>query len=185
MPRQPRKVTAQSLENAALYYLQRFATSAEALRRVLMRRVERSADAHDTDREAGAALVDALVARYRAAGLLDDRVYAGGRAENLHRRGVPTSGIRARLRQKGVGDDDIAAALASLDDAVAADAVAADTDAVAAVNLARRRRLGPFRPAAERTAKRDKDLASLARAGFSWDLARHIIDADTPEDLAL
>lgn len=180
MPRQPRKVTAQSLENAALYYLQRFATSAEALRRVLMRRVERSAHTHGTDREAGAALVAALVARYRAAGLLDDRAYAGGRAETLHRRGVPTSGIRARLRRKGVGDDDIAAALASLDDAVAA-----DTDAAAAVNLARRRRLGPFRAAAERTAKRDKDLASLARAGFSWDLARRIVDADTPEDLDL
>ena len=37
----PRKATAASLENAALYYLERFATSSENLRRVLMRRVER------------------------------------------------------------------------------------------------------------------------------------------------
>lgn len=178
MTRPPRKVTAQSLQNAALFYLQRFATSAENLRRVLMRRVDRSARLHGTDRDEGATLVAELVARYRGAGLLDDEAYARARAESLHRRGVPANGIRARLRHKGVGDDDIAVALASLDDAGAG-----DTDAAAAVNLARRRRLGPFRAAAERAAKRDKDLASLARAGFSWDLARRIIDAATPEDI--
>lgn len=178
MTRPPRKVTAQSLENAALYYLQRFATSEENLRRMLMRRVERSAHIHGTDRDEGASLVAALVARYRSAGLLDDRAYARARAETLHRRGVPATGIRARLRHKGVGDDDITAALASL-----AGAVASGTDTAAAVNLARRRRLGPFRAAADRAAKRDKDLASLARAGFSWDLARRVVDADTPEDL--
>lgn len=180
MTRPPRKVTAQSLENVALYYLQRFATSEENLRRVLMRRVERSAHIHGTDRDEGAACVAGLVERYQRAGLLDDAAYARARAETLHRRGVPANGIRARLRHKGVGDDDIAAALASLDDAVAS-----DTDAAAAVNLARRRRLGPFRRAADRAAERDRDLASLARAGFSWDLARHVIDADTPDDLGV
>ena len=54
----PRKVTLKSLENAALFYLQRYATSTENLRRVLMRRVDRSARAHSTDREEGSCFVD-------------------------------------------------------------------------------------------------------------------------------
>ena len=47
----PRKVSPAYLERAALAYLERFAASAESLRRVLLRKVERSARAHDTDRD--------------------------------------------------------------------------------------------------------------------------------------
>ncbi len=169
MSSRPRKLTATALQNAALFYLERFGTSAENLRRVLLRRVERSARVHGTDPEAGAALVGELIARYRASGLLDDQAYAEGRAQSLHRRGVPGHGIRLRLRAKGVNDDDIAAALQGLADG-SADA--------AAVNLARRRRLGPFREPTRRAALRDKDLAAMARAGFDLDTARRVIDAE-------
>ncbi|MGY9106318.1 MAG: regulatory protein RecX, partial [Alphaproteobacteria bacterium] len=77
--RKPRKATKKSLENAALFYLERYASSAENLRRVLLRRVERSARAHDTDRDEGAELVDGIIHRYKDANLLDDAVYASMR----------------------------------------------------------------------------------------------------------
>ena len=76
----PRKATDTSLGNAALHYLGRYATSSWNLRRVLMRKVERSARFHGTDREAGAAVVDRLIARYEDSGLLDDGAYAEARA---------------------------------------------------------------------------------------------------------
>ena len=50
----------------------------------------------------------------------------------------------------------------------------------AAKALARRRRLGPWRHPAERAARREKDLAAMARAGFRLDAARQVIDADGP-----
>ena len=53
----------------------------------------------------------------------------------------------------------------------------------AAVNLARRRRLGPFRRAEERAAFRGKDLAAFARAGFSYATAKRVLDAPGPEAL--
>ncbi len=74
--RQPRRVNERMLENVALYYLQRFAASTESLRRVLLRRVERSARVHDTDRNEGRALVEVVVSRLAAAGLVDDRAFA-------------------------------------------------------------------------------------------------------------
>ena len=85
--RAPRKITPEYLDRAALHYLERYASSAENLRRVLMRKVERAARVHDTDRDAAAAWIDALLGRYRDAGLLDDRAYALGRARALHGRG--------------------------------------------------------------------------------------------------
>jgi regulatory protein len=175
--RGPRRATARHLENAALHYLERFATSAAHLRRVLLRRVERSARVHGTDREEGAAVVEALVARFERAGLVDDRVYAEGRAAALFRRGTAPRAIRATLRAKGVAGETVEAALATLDGG------GGDLDLAAAAALARRRRLGPYRAPERRAERRDTDLAALARAGFGYDVARRVVDADDPAEL--
>ena len=58
-----RRVSAEYLDKAALYYLERFASSTANLRRVLMRKVARSAAAHGTDAAEGARLVDAHIER--------------------------------------------------------------------------------------------------------------------------
>ena len=176
--RPPKKATAKHLENVALWYLQRFAASAGSLRRVLMRRVEKSARAHDTDREEGAGLVEDIIARFRATGLVDDRVYAEGRTLSLHRRGVSIRVIRARLAAKGVGAADIDAALATLHNETAA------PDLAAAIAYARRRRIGPYRTRGDREEMRERDLAALARQGFGYDIARRVIAADDPEELS-
>ncbi|WP_158046986.1 regulatory protein RecX [Skermanella pratensis] len=172
---QPKPVTAQYLENAALYYLQRFSSSSANLRRVLMGKVERSARAHGTDRAEGAALVEALIERYQRSGLLDDKAYAEAKAASLHRRGTSTRAIRGKLSLKGVGGDEIAAALESVDEETPG-----DTELAAAVALARRRRLGPFRRIA-REEHRDKDMAALGRAGFGYQIARRVVDAEDPD----
>lgn len=176
--RGPKKVTPQHLENVALHYLARFATSAENLRRVLMRRVEMSARHHGTDAEDGARWVDDLIRRYQGAGLLDDAAYAEARAADMLRRGVPLKGIRFRLSRKGIAGAEIDKALGVL----AEDAP--EPDLAAAVALARRRRLGPFAPPAARAERRGRDLAALARAGFDYDTARRVIDAEDVDDLA-
>jgi len=175
--RNPRKATAKTLDRSALFYLERFATSAENLRRVLMRRIDRSAHYHGTDRKEGATMVDDLVGRYLAAGLLDDRVYAEGRVRTMRRRGSSARLIHLKLRQKGVADEVIAEVLASLAGDVA------EPEVAAAAAFARRRRLGPFRCPGDREEKRKKDLAALARVGFSYDVARRVIEAPSPKDL--
>lgn len=175
--RQPKKATAKHLENVALWYLQRFAASADSLRRVLMRRVEKSARVHETDREEGAALVEDIVARFRRSGLLNDRLYAEGRALTLHRRGVSIQGIRARLAAKGVAGEDIDSALGALRDQ------SDEPDLAAAVAYARRRRIGPYRTRGDRDELRERDLAALARQGFDFDTARRVIDAPDRDEL--
>lgn len=173
----PRKATPAYLERAALFYLDRYATSADNLRRVLRRKVARSARVHGSDPAEGEEAVEALIERFLGAGLLDDARYAEGRARRLARRGQPLQVIRLQLLQKGVGEDEIAAALAGLG------AEAGDPELAAALAYARRRRLGPFRAGAQRAAQRERDLAALARRGFAPDLALKVIDAESPEAL--
>ena len=173
--RLPRKATPKRLERAALHYLERYATSSANLRRVLMRRVERSARAHGTDREEGADAIDDIIRRFQEYGYLDDRGYAEMRAGSLFRRGASLRAIRYQLSLKGVPDDIIDATLAALSEEVE------DPDRQAAIAYARRRRIGPWRPAEKRAQFRDRDLAALGRQGFAYDIARWIVDADSPE----
>ena len=174
----PRKVTLKSLENAALFYLQRYATSTENLRRVLMRRVDRSARAHGTDRVEGACFVDQILKRYCKAKLLDDTSYAAARAASMRRRGASGRAIRSNLRAKGVKNETIDMVLdEQLKDSPA-------TEVKAASNYCRRRRLGPWRTV-DRKEQREKDIASLGRQGYSVDVALRVIDAVSIEVLEM
>jgi len=173
----PKPATPERLERAALYYLERYASSAENPRQVLMRRVQRSAMLHGTDATAGAAVVDRLIARYLSAGLLDDGTYARMRVASLHRQGKSTRAIRQTLSIKGVEEDIVGAALDDL-----REEIGAEPDLAAAVNYARRRRIGPWRRAG-RDEYRDRDLVALGRQGFGYDIARKVVEAETPEVL--
>jgi regulatory protein len=172
-------VTPEALEKAAYAYLERFASSAENLRRVLMRRVERAARAQSgeegtIERETGARLVQAVIDRLVARRLLDDKVYAEARARSLGRQGRSKSAIAQRLALKGVDSEIVGTAMEAL-------AEDGHSDLRGALILARKRRLGPFRPKRERKERRDRDLAALGRAGFSFETAKKVIDAESAE----
>ncbi|MEM8914461.1 MAG: regulatory protein RecX [Pseudomonadota bacterium] len=176
--RGPKPATPERLEKAALSYLERFATSAENLRRVLGRRVHRSAQLHGTDEEAGLAHIDALIERYIRAGLLDDAAFARAKVHTLTRAGHARRAIRMRLRAKGVAPGAIDKALEEL----AEEMSEADPDIIAALRYARRRRLGPFGAGDE--TRRQREMAALARRGFSLDIVRLIMDARDEVELA-
>jgi regulatory protein len=169
------EIGTELLERWALHYLGRYASSAENLRRVLMRRVRRRSP---ESVPLASALIEALVVRYRASGLLDDAAYAAGRVQSLHRRGDSLQGIRARLAAKGIAASDIADAVSQLR------AAAPDPDLAAACAFARRRRLGPYRRAA---AEHMRELGAFARGGFNRRVAEAVLacaDVEAVEALA-
>lgn len=167
-------LTLERLHQGALHYLERYAASTEQLRRVLLRRLRRAAA--EERAEATAADVEAVLQRLTRAGLLNDAAFAEMKVASLGRRGKSGRAIRRTLEQLGVAPADSGAALA-----------AAEADPAAelrrAIAYARKRRLGPFRPAAERDGRRLRDLAALARQGFPPRLARSVIEAADGEAL--
>ena len=121
--------------------------------------------------------VEAVLARLTAAALLDDEAYARAKARSLQERGGSLARIRMELRARGLGREVREAALRDLAREVP------DAELSAALTLARRRRLGPWRPAETREAMRSKDLGALARAGFSRAVAVEVVDAASIEAL--
>ena len=173
----PRKVTKDRLRNIALYHLERYATSAQNLRRVLERRAFKAAMHHETDMAEAkswvAEVVDALV----RSGAVDDTRYAEGKAITMVRRGQSPTKVRAYLAAKGVSRETINAAIA------AAETEFGDAEILAARAFALRRHFGPFRRTEINDYIRKKELAALGRAGFCYDVARKVIDAGDESEL--
>lgn len=179
-PRPRRAPTPARIKRQALDYLQRYATSAQHLRHVLARRNRLAAAEHGVDAADLAARIEAVIAELHRLGLLNDTAFAESRARSLAGRGKSKRMIGAALRQKGVDGDTIDAALARLEEEHDGEA-----ERQSALRLAARRRLGPYRgDAEERQARYHRDMAALARAGFSADVARWVLDAPDAESLA-
>ena len=112
-------------------------------------------------------------------GIVNDRLYAEARVRSLHGQGKSRRAIVRKLAEKGVADDDIEAALAEFAMEFGEGASSEVVDLEAAVRLARRRRIGPFRRgegADERQMRRE--FGVMARAGFGYTVARRVLNAE-------
>jgi regulatory protein len=176
-----RPITAKYLQNAAAFYLERYPSTAEGLRRVLNRRVAkaRMLDAPIMDDVKQA--IETVVAKFVDAGVIDDKAFAQTKARSLHRRGTSNRVTRQKLKMAGVDSETLDKAIVALGEELHADP--AQREWQAAIAHARRRRLGPFRTTDDRADKRQRDLASMARGGFAYELARKVIDAADPDAL--
>ena len=176
-------VTAAWLERVAVHYLDRYGASSEMLRRVLARRVQRRCRSREEDPAEHAGLIEETLARTQRAGLVNDARFAAARLRGLRRRGTSTRQAQARLAAKGIDAGTIAAALADEEgEATGSEDGAADTERKAAWAYARRRRLGPYRLTEARPLHRERDLAAMARAGFSYALAKNVIESEADAD---
>lgn len=165
-PKIPKKITEKYLYNSGLAYLQRFPSSIAHFKSVMGRKIERSCRHHtDQDREDCIALLDKVTAQFAELGYLDDTLYLRGMINSLRGRGLSSRAIDMKLQQKGLDRDDIHEALRAYDHDNEIDELSA------ALRLCRRKKIGPHAPADTGPEQKQKWLAALARAGFSYDVA--------------
>ena len=165
------------MEKSAFYYLRRYSSSSENLRRILLKRIKRSARYHGTDVPAGQIWVNEIIEKFLANKLLDDIRYAEMKCLSFHRNGGSKQTIRKKLQEKGIPPDIIEHTYSLLEQ------YSVDPELIAAAITARRRRLGPYRSGGHRNNFREKNLASLARAGFNYSVASWVIDVETIDHL--
>ncbi|WP_432787770.1 RecX family transcriptional regulator [Novosphingobium rhizosphaerae] len=165
--RPARPLDAALLDEMALGYVARFATSTGKLAAYLNRKLRERGWAEDSPVPPDVATI---VARMADAGYVSDEGYARMRGASLRRRGLGARRIAQDLGHAGIAADLRDDALGSRQDARAA-----------ALALARKRRLGPFGPRdAEgriEPALREKQVGIFLRAGHPLAMARALVDA--------
>ena len=155
----PAQLNDSSLQELALRYVGKYATTRAKLRTYLSRKV----------RERGwqgtsAPDVDALAERFAELGYIDDAAYALSRSRSLAGRGYGKRRLSDKLRLDGVSESDGTAAHEL-----------ADREAVAAaLRYAERRKIGPFASLAADSQLRQKWVGALVRAGHPFGMAQAI-----------
>jgi regulatory protein len=157
-----------ALNELALRYVGRFATTRAKLRSYLARKLrERGWDGVREPDLAG------IANRFADQGYVDDKAYALSKSQSLTGRGYGKRRVVETLRAAGIEEEDSGAA----HDNAEAEAVSA------ALRFAKRRRIGPFAASAPRDAReRDKAFAAMIRAGHSFELARMILSLNPGEE---
>lgn len=176
--RRPRKPTAQRLRNRALAFLSSRDATRVHLKEVLMRRASRDARFHQMDEGEVEKSVDELLDSLEETGLLDDARVAPARARFEARRALSDRRIRMKLESHGIEGDllDKAMCVASEE----------ESEEIRAFRYARRRRIGPYGGEISDTKERNRQMASLARAGFPIDTIRKVVMCpaeDVPEEV--
>ena len=158
-PRPP--LDTAKLEELAISYVGRFATSRAKLTAYLARKLRERGWAGD-----GEPPIDALADRLTRLGYVDDRAYALAKARSLSARGYGRRRVRQALLQAGITEENSGDA----DELAAAEAYEA------ALRFARRRSLGPFAVSKPDGQGRERAIAAMIRAGHEFRTARAIID---------
>lgn len=166
--RSPQPLDPAKLQELALRYVGRYATTRAKLRSYLSRKLRERG--WNGEREPDP---EGLAERFAELGYIDDAAYALNKSRSLGGRGYGKRRLVEKLRLAGVTEEDSQAALQS-----------ADADAVsAALRYAERRRIGPFAPEAPDRSAREKAIAAMVRAGHGFGLSRAIASINPAADV--
>lgn len=164
----PKPPTKARLRNIALYYLDRFESSEENLRTVLKRRIDKYAFLDKSYNPTAAyQWVEEVIAECLKQNFVNDERYAEFKVNNYLNAGKSRRYIEQKLKQKGISENVVAHFFD--DDNY--------SEFETALNFARKKKIGRFRPdESARLENRQKDLATLVRAGFDYDIAKEILE---------
>ena len=187
-------VRSEVLEQAAVFYLARYAASRQRVRRYLVGQFHKQ-QRKNAQKRAGEAsdesidpdeMINSILDRLEDVGYLDDQSFAEDRYHVLHERGLSRIFMQQKLLADGLSYDLVDSVLAAHRE---------EHELAAARNYAKRRQFGIYRQnviseesedetgSEEDFKQGQRELQSLVRRGFSMDIARAALSTgpDMPE----
>lgn len=168
-----KKITQQRLKNIGLYYLKRFESSVENLRTVLHRRIDAYARENpEWNKHEAYEWAETVLAEFERLHYLDDQRFTAIKVRGYLNAGKPARYIQNKLRAKGINEAQIKAVLDEEE----------YNPLEMALKLAKRKKIGPYRPEEMRREYRQKDMGTLVRAGFDYDTVCEVLDYAPEEE---
>ena len=180
-PRPSAEQIKKRLTNKAYHYLSRYASTANRLETILRKFAQRKLDRADP------ALLDQMIREVTESclrlGYIDDKVFIRSRFRQGLQSGLSQRRILSKLAQRGISRD-LAEAVMEEQTSRASDRY--DSELAAALIYARKKSVGPYSRAELHPEDNQKHLARLARSGFDFDVAKHVMalpSADAADEL--
>ncbi len=170
-PVSQKPITHKRLYNIALFYLSRYDASLEKVRAVLNRRVQKSIQAGEPINPETNQWIEDILIRLSELGYLSDERYVQNQIRRLSEQGKSNQFILMKLKSAGISEDMIRPLLETL----------SSSEQERADRFVKKKKLGCFRPQNQQEAFHMKDMATLGRAGFSYEIARKALSQETEE----
>lgn len=148
------------LNELALTYVGRFATSRAKLAAYLQRKIRERGWGEERAPD-----IERIAGRLAELGYVDDAAFALSKSQSLTARGYGSRRVERSLRAAGIGEEDGEEARAH----------AGSSAVEAALRFAKRRRFGPFAGEKPDRPARERALAAMVRAGHGFALSAAIL----------
>ncbi len=163
--------TVEEIKELALKYLDKYQPSKKSLQIYLFRKV---IDGQSNIIEKSEILkrIENVLNDLEEKGILNDSLYSEIKSKNFLKRGYSLNKIKQHLTQKGISSDLLKQTLEKIQN----DHV--NPDFYSAIRICKKRRIGPYRPDANKELFYKKDMGVLARSGFNYDLSKEVLRID-------
>ena len=163
-----------NLRDLAYSYLEKYSPSKQQLKIYLLKKYLTKFNNSRSKKDLSN-IIDKVLESLEKNRLINDEVYSDSKARILLRRGYSINKINLTLRNKGVDTIFIKKSLEKIKSGKI------DPDFVSAIKVCKKRRIGPLRPDANRDLFYKKDMGVLARAGFSFEISKKVLNLEIDE----
>ena len=163
--------TVEEIKELALKYLDKYQPSKKSLQVYLFRK---AIDGQSNSVEKSEILkkIEIVINDLEEKGILNDTLYSELKSQNFLKRGYSINKIKQHLSQKGISQELLKQTIEKIQDDNT------NPDFYSAIRICKKRRIGPYRPDANKEIFYKKDMGVLARSGFSYDLSKEVLALD-------
>ena len=169
--------TVDEIKELALKYLDKYQPSKKSLQIYLFRKAI-DAQSNSVEKSEIIEKIEIVLNELEEKGILNDSLYSEIKSRNFLKRGYSLNKIKQHLSQKGISGDLLKQTIEKIQNDNT------NPDFYSAIRICKKRRIGPYRPDANKEIFYKKDLGVLARSGFSYDLSKEVLALD-PKQLKI
>ena len=159
----------EEIRNFAYSYLEKYSPSKQQLRTFLFKKFIKKKQKISSKKEIFD-LIDSIISSLVDQKLLSDKYYSDAKSKAFLRKGYSLNKIRYSLIKKGIDEKYIKASISKIKENES------NPDFFSAIKVCKRRRIGASREEGNRPLFYKKDISILARAGFSYEISKKVLD---------
>ena len=168
------ETTIDEIRNFAYAYLEKYSPSKQQLKTYLFKKLLKKKQ-NIANKKDLFNLIDVVISSLEDQNLISDKYYSDAKSKVFLRRGYSLNKIRHNLIKKGIDEKYIKASISKIKENES------DPDFFSAIKMCKRRRIGASREESNRPLFYKKDISILARAGFSYEVSKKVLDIPKDE----
>ena len=172
----PKKITLDNLENSAIKYLEKYSVSEYHLITILRRKIIKTSFFYKTKPGKDFQLIKLIINKFKKIGLIDDKKFSENKTLIYMEKGYSRKKIAFNLKSKGISDENIQHGINSLEISYV------NSELASALIYAKKKKILTFDKNEKDFNKIKKKLLQMVRAGFSYDIAKKIINLNNEKE---